>query len=259
MMLTRILYFSGIFFYLYLPIAILVVNSFNQNRYGFTWDGFTFKWFAAMLENHSLMVAAGHSLIIALFSATLATAIGALTAIAVNRYRFPGKNLLKGTTITLMLAPDIILAIGFLVLFISVGISLGFWSLLLAHITFCLPFAIMTTVGRLQDFDPYIMDAARDLGASEKNIILLILMPMIRPALISSWLLSFTLSLDDVIISSFVTGPGYDVLPLKIFSMVKVGVKPEVNALAALMVLISLVLVIISQPFFKESKIYEDI
>lgn len=257
-MIARTFYFSGIFFYLYLPIAVLVINSFNRNRYGLKWDGFTLKWFGTMFENHSLMVATWHSLVIALCAATLATIIGALTSIGISRYRFPGRRVIKGTTITLMMTPDIILAIGFLVLFVTIGISLGFWSLLFAHITFCLPFAIMTITGRLQGFDPNIIDAARDLGASEKNIILLVLMPMMRPALISSWLLSFTLSLDDVIVSSFVTGPSYDVLPLKIFSMVKVGVKPEVNALATFLVLISLMLVIISQLLLKEHTIYED-
>lgn len=248
----RPLYFAGIFLYLYIPIAILVVNAFNLNRYGMKWDGFTLKWFDAMLQNHSLMEAAKHSLVIAICAATMATIIGVLAAIGLNRYRFPGRRIIQGTTITLMMTPDIILAIAFLVLFITIGISLGFWSLLLSHITFCLPFAIMTITGRLKGFDPNIIDAARDLGASEKHIVLRVLLPMMRPALISSWLLSFTLSLDDVIVSSFVTGPSYDVLPLKIFSMVKVGVKPEVNALATLLVLLSLVLVIASQLLLKE-------
>ena len=233
------------------------MNSFIHNRYGFQWDGFTLKWFEAMVNNQSLMTATWNSLLIAVCAATLATTIGSLGAIGMSRYRFPGWVVLKGTIVTLMMAPDIILAIAFLVLFIAIGISLGFWSLLLAHITFCLPFAIMTVSGRLQDFDPHILDAAKDLGASERNIVMMVLLPMIRPALISSWLLSFTLSLDDVIVSSFVTGPTFDVLPLKIFSMVKVGVKPEVNALATLLVLISLILVIVSQIMLKENKSYE--
>ncbi len=258
MNMIRLVYFTGIFFYLYLPIGVLVANAFNLNKYGMKWDGFTFKWFMAMLENHSLMAAARHSVVIALCAATLATAIGAFAAIGLNRYRFPGRAIIRGTSITLMMAPDIILAIAFLVLFVAVGIALGFWSLLLSHITFCLPFAIMTIAGRLQDFDPNVLDAARDLGASERNIVTRVLLPMMRPALISSWLLTFTLSLDDVIISSFVTGPSYDVLPLKIFSMVKVGVKPEVNALAALLVVLSLALVIVSQLMLKEKKKHEN-
>lgn len=255
---TRFLYFTGLFFYLYLPIGILMVNAFNRNRYGLKWDGFTLKWFGAMFNNHSLMAATYHSLLIAVCAATLATLIGSLGGIGMSRYRFPGRKILKGTTVTLMMAPDIILAIAFLVLFVTVGISLGFWSLLLAHITFCLPFAIMTVSGRLQDLDPHILDTARDLGASEKDIVLLVLLPMIRPAILSSWLLSFTLSLDDVIVSSFVTGPDFDVLPLKIFSMVKVGVKPEVNALATILVLTSLILVLVSQLFLKEKTTYEN-
>ena len=255
MNILRLFYFAGIFFYLYLPVSVLIINAFNLNKYGMRWDGFTFKWFTAMLDNHSLMTAARHSVVIAVCAATLATTIGAFAAIGLNRYRFFGRKIIQGTSMTLMMAPDIILAIAFLVLFVTLGIGLGFWSLLFSHITFCLPFAIMTITGRLQDFDPNILDAARDLGASEKNILARVILPMMQPALISSWLLAFTLSLDDVIISSFVTGPSYDVLPLKIFSMVKVGVKPEVNALAALLVLLSLALVIVSQLMLKEKKL----
>jgi spermidine/putrescine transport system permease protein len=148
--------------------------------------------------------------------------------------------------------PDIILAIALLVLFIILGVSLGFWSLLLAHITFCLPFTFVTVFARMQGFDPYLIEAARDLGAAGGLVLRTIVLPLISPALIASWLLGFTLSLDDVIVSSFVAGPGFDVLPLRIFSMVKVGVKPEVNALASLMILISIILVTISYFLLKE-------
>lgn len=248
----RLLFFAGIFIYLYLPIGILIINAFNLNKYGLQWDGFTLKWFSAMLANTGLMEATQHSLVIAICAATIATAIGCFAAIGFNRYQFAGRRILQGTLMTLMMAPDIILAISLLVLFVIVGISLGFWSLLLSHITFCLPFTMMTVSARLQGFNPFLLDAARDLGASEGQLLWRIVLPLLRPALLSSWLLAFTLSLDDVIVSSFVTGPAYDVLPLKIFSMVKVGVKPEVNALATLMVVLSLVLVLISQLYLKE-------
>lgn len=248
----RHIYFIVIFSFLYLPIGVLVVNAFNSNRYGLHWDGFTVKWFAAMVDNAGLMEATQHSLAIAVCAATFATVIGSLAAIAFNRYRFPGRRLLQGTLMTLMMAPDIILAISLLVLFVVLGISLGFWSLLFAHITFCLPFTMVTVSARLQSFDPFLLDAARDLGASESSLLMRIVLPLLRPALLSSWLLAFTLSLDDVIVSSFVTGPSYDVLPLKIFSMVKVGVKPEVNALATLLVALSLILVVLSQLLLKE-------
>jgi spermidine/putrescine transport system permease protein len=248
----RLFFFIAVFSYLYLPIVVLIVNAFNSNRYGLKWDGFTVKWFSTMAGNAGLMEAVKHSLTIALCAATLATLIGALAAIAFNRYRFPGRRILQGTLMTLMMAPDIILAISLLVLFVVVGISLGFWSLLFAHITFCLPFTMITVSARLQGFDPYLLDAARDLGATESQLLYRVVLPILRPALLSSWLLAFTLSLDDVIVSSFVTGPSYDVLPLKIFSMVKVGVKPEVNALATIMVGLSLGLVLLSQLLLKE-------
>lgn len=248
----RLLLYLGVFAYLYLPILILIGNAFNANRYGLRWDGLTLQWFVAMSNNPGLMEATRHSLVIALCAATAATAIGALAAIAFNRYRFPGRRLLQGTLMTLMMAPDIILAIALLVLFVAIGIALGFWSLLIAHITFCLPFAVVTISARLEDFDPHLLDAARDLGASESRLLWRVVLPLLRPALLSAWLLSFTLSLDDVIVSSFVTGPSYDVLPLKVFSMVKVGVKPEVNALATIMVALSLALVILSHLLLKE-------
>lgn len=250
----KILYFMVVFFYLYLPICLLIVNAFNLNRYGMQWDGFTFKWFTAMLHNHGLMEAARNSLLIAVSSASLVTIIGTLGAIAIYLYRFRGRKVLLGILITLMMVPDIILAIALLVLFVILGVSLGFWSLLLSHITFCLPFAVVTIYARFQGFDPALLDAARDLGASESQILRKVVVPLISPALVASWLLSFTLSIDDVIVSSFVTGPSFDVLPLKIFSMVKVGVKPEVNALATIMVFISIVFVLISQVLIKEKK-----
>jgi len=254
MKLPRLLYYIIVFGYLYLPIAVLVVNGFNANRYGLQWDGFTLRWFSAMFDNAGLMEAAKHSLAVAFFSATTATALGALAAIGFRFYRFAGRRILQGTLMTLMMAPDIILAISLLVLFVLLGVALGFWSLLLAHVTFCLPFAMVTVSARLQGFDPYLLDAARDLGASESQVLSRIVLPLLSPALVASWLLSFTLSLDDVIVSSFVTGPSFDVLPLKIFSMVKVGVKPEVNALSTLMVALSLVLVVISQLLLKEKE-----
>lgn len=249
---TYLVYISIVFVYLYVPIAILLINAFNANRYGLQWDGFTMRWFGAMINNHGLIEAARNSLLVAVSSASMATIIGALGAVAIYRYRFRGRKVVFGTIMSLMMLPDIILAIALLVLFIILGISLGFWSLLLAHITFCLPFTCVTIFARMQGFDPYLIDAARDLGASEGLVLRSIIFPLIGPALAASWLLAFTLSLDDVIVSSFVTGPGFDVLPLKIFSMVKVGVKPEVNVLASLMIVISIVFVVISYVLLKE-------
>ncbi|THB79371.1 MAG: spermidine/putrescine ABC transporter permease PotC [Desulfobulbaceae bacterium] len=250
----RIIYLAIVFLYLYIPLAVMVANSFNVNKYGMRWDGFTLQWFSAMLQNHSLMEATRNSLLVAISSATVATVLGGLGATCIYLYRFRGRKVMQVTLLTIMMIPDIILAIGLLVLFVITGVSLGFWSLLLAHVTFCLPFVTVTVLARLQGFDPNLIDAAKDLGASESQTTRHIVIPLLKPALLASWLLSFTLSLDDVIVSSFVTGPSFDVLPLKLFSMVKVGVKPEVNALSTLFVGISVVLILICHYLTKENK-----
>ena len=146
-----------------------------------------------------------------------------------------------------MMSPDIVMAVSMLVLFMMLGIQLGFISLLIAHITFCLPYVVITISARLSDFDGKMLEAAKDLGASEVTILRKIILPLALPSIISGWLLSFTISLDDVVVSSFVTSPSYEVLPLKIFSLVKTGVTPEVNALATIMIVFSLSLVVLSQ------------
>ncbi|MGL4418303.1 MAG: spermidine/putrescine ABC transporter permease PotC, partial [Plesiomonas shigelloides] len=184
---------------------------------------------------------------ISILSATCSTLIGAMTAVALFRYRFRGKPFVSGMLFVVMMSPDIVMAISLLALFVVVGVSLGFWSLLFAHITFCLPFVVVTVYSRLKGFDVRMLEAAKDLGASETVILRKILLPLAMPAVAAGWLLSFTLSLDDVVVSSFVTGPTYEILPLKIYSMVKVGVSPEVNALATLMLGGSLILIITSQ------------
>jgi len=184
-------------------------------------------------------------------SATCATLIGALTAVALYRYRFRGKPFVSGMLFVVMMSPDIVMAISLLVLFMLLGISLGFWSLLFSHITFCLPFVVITVYSRLKGFDVRMLEAAKDLGASEMTILRKIL-PLAMPAVAAGWLLSFTLSMDDVVVSSFVTGPGFEILPLKIYSMVKVGVSPEVNALATILLLLSLLLVAVSQLLLRD-------
>ncbi|GAB1437393.1 spermidine/putrescine ABC transporter permease PotC [Providencia sp.] len=236
-----------IYAYLYIPIIILIVNSFNESRFGIQWQGFSTKWYELLSNNDSLLEAAGHSLTMAVLSATFATVIGTLTAVALFRYRFRGKPFVGGMLFVVMMSPDIVMAISLLVLFMILGVSLGFWSLLFSHITFCLPFVVVTVYARLKDFDVKMLEAARDLGAGEFTILRKIILPLALPAVVAGWLLSFTLSMDDVVVSSFVTGPSYEILPLKIYSMVKVGVSPEVNALATVLLIMSLLLVCLSQ------------
>ena len=244
-----------IFVYLYLPMAVLVTNSFNKSKYGHEWKGLSTKWYEKLWDNDALMQAFSNSLTIAVLAATLATVLGTLIAQGLYRYRFPLKKLSSGMLFVLMLSPDIVLAITFLVIFIAIGIQLGFWSLLISHITFCLPFVVITVYAQLKDFDRNILEAAQDLGATEWQTFYKIMLPTLFPAILSGWLLSFTLSLDDVIISSFVTGPGFEILPVRVFSMVKVGVSPEVNALATILLAISLTLVALITLILKRKRL----
>ncbi|MEL7291091.1 MAG: spermidine/putrescine ABC transporter permease PotC [Pseudomonadota bacterium] len=249
---VRFSFMALVYAFLYLPIIVLIVNSFNANKFGMKWGGFTTKWYETLVNNDSLMQAAWHSLNVAVFSATAATIIGSLTAVALFRYSFKGKSAVNGMLFVVMMSPDIVMAISLLALFLVLGAQLGFLTLLIAHITFCLPFVVVTVYSRLNGFDVKMLEAAKDLGAGEWVILKQIILPLAKPAVAAGWLLSFTLSLDDVIISSFVTGPTYEILPLKIYSMVKVGISPEVNALATVMLVVSLVLVIASQLLAKE-------
>ncbi len=245
--LLRNIFMFVVYAYLYIPIIILVTNSFNEDRYGLSWKGFSWNWYERLFNNDTLIQAAFHSVTIAFFDATLATIVGGLTAIALYRYRFRGKQAVSGMLFIVMMSPDIVMAVSLLALFMVVGISLGFWSLLLAHVTFCLPYVTVTIFSRLNGFDARMLEAAKDLGASEVTILRKIILPLALPAVVSGWLLSFTISLDDVVVSSFVSGVSYEILPLRIFSLVKTGVTPEVNALATIMIVLSLGLVILSQ------------
>ena len=245
--LLRNIFMFVVYAYLYIPIIILVTNSFNEDRYGLSWKGFSWNWYERLFNNDTLIQAAFHSVTIAFFAATLATIVGGLTAIALYRFRFRGKQAVSGMLFIVMMSPDIVMAVSLLALFMVVGISLGFWSLLLAHVTFCLPYVTVTIFSRLNGFDARMLEAAKDLGASEVTILRKIILPLALPAVVSGWLLSFTISLDDVVVSSFVSGVSYEILPLRIFSLVKTGVTPEVNALATIMIVLSLGLVILSQ------------
>ena len=245
--LLRNIFMFVVYAYLYIPIIILVTNSFNEDRYGLSWKGFSWNWYERLFNNDTLIQAAFHSVTFAFFAATLATIVGGLTAIALYRYRFRGKQAVSGMLFIVMMSPDIVMAVSLLALFMVVGISFGFWSLLLAHVTFCLPYVTVTIFSRLNGFDARMLEAAKDLGASEVTILRKIILPLALPAVVSGWLLSFTISLDDVVVSSFVSGVSYEILPLRIFSLVKTGVTPEVNALATIMIVLSLGLVILSQ------------
>lgn len=250
----RKLYTSFIYFLLYIPIVILMIYSFNASKYSIEWKGFTLDWYYKLFENSSLIDAAINTLYIALSSAFAATIIGTLGAIALYRFEFFGKKFLRSLVYILIMSPEIVMGISLLMLFIFISMPLGFWTLFIAHVTFSMPFVIVTVLARMNGFDLSIIEAAKDLGANEWTVFRSIILPNIVPALIAGFLLSFTLSLDDVIISFFVTGPDYEILPLKIYSMVRLGVKPEINALSTIIFIFTLCMVVLSQILIKEKR-----
>lgn len=250
----RKLYSSFIYTLLYFPIIVLIIYSFNSSKYSVAWKGFSTIWYENLMSYDSLLEAAWHSISVAFVSAVIATILGTLGALALFRYDFFGKKLMQSLVYVLIMSPEIVMGISLLMLFVFISLPLGFITLLIAHITFCLPFVIVTVMARLNGFDKNIIEAAKDLGASEFITFTNIILPNIIPAIIAGFLLSLTLSFDDVIISFFVTGPDYEILPLKIYSMVKLGVKPEINALCTIMFIFTLLMVLFTQFLIKEKK-----
>lgn len=245
--LSNPLYLTLMYFFFYLPIIVLIVYSFNNSQYSLVWHGFTWHWYQELFADSDLWVSAWHSFVLGTTSATIATMIGTLAAVSLYRYRFPGRNFINGLVFILIMSPEIVMAASLLILFTLFRFKLGFFSLLLAHITFSIPFVIVTAFSRLVSFDKNIFEAAKDLGANDKVIFFRIVMPLMWPAFLAGWLLSFTLSLDDVIISYFVAGPEFDILPLRIYSMVRSGIKPEINALCSVLFIVTLALIVTSQ------------
>jgi len=248
----QIAYLVLIYGFLYLPILVLIVYSFNDAKYSLEWRGVTWTWYRNLLDDPDLLQAALNSALIAALSATVATGIGALAAVALHRYEFFGKPLLQGLLFVLMMTPDIVMGIALLILFASLSLPLGFWTLLLAHVTFNIPFVVVTVLSRISGFDRHLLEAARDLGATEFQAVRHVVLPLLMPAVAAGWLLSFTLSMDDVMVSFFVTGPTFEILPLKIYSMARLGVTPEINALCTLMLGATLILILIAQLLLRE-------
>ncbi|MBP6103872.1 MAG: spermidine/putrescine ABC transporter permease PotC [Gammaproteobacteria bacterium] len=235
-------YLLLIYLFLYAPIIVLIAYSFNDSPRSLLWHGFTTQWYKNLLNNTNLHVVAFNSLWVGLLAAMGATALGTLSAVCLYRYQFFGKRLLYALIFILIVSPDLVTGIALLILFSALKFPLGFWTLLLAHIAFCVPFVIVIIYARLSGYDKNIIEAAKDLGATDGVIFRKILVPLLWPAIMAGWLLSFTLSMDDVIISFFVTGPEFDILPLKIFSMLRLGVSPEVNALYGVLFVFTLLI-----------------
>jgi len=233
------------FAFFYVPIISLIVFSFNKSRLATVWGGFSTQWYGKLLHNEQVLKAALLSLQIALVSATVATILGAMAGIALARFRrFRGRTVLSGLVTAPLVMPEVITGISLLLLFIFMAEwigwpgSRGFTTVTIAHITFTMTYVTVVVQSRLSSMDVAIEEAAMDLGARPWQVLKDVTLPVISPALLSGWLLAFTISLDDVVITSFTTGPGSTTLPILIWSKVRLGVTPDINALATVMIAI---------------------
>jgi len=229
------IYIALIFILLYAPIVTLVVLSFNKSKTRAKWGGFTLKWYVELFQNSQIMNALSTTLIIALLSATIATLIGTIASIAINGMKRKWRTFYLGITNIPMLNADIVTGISFMLLFIAIGATFGFTTVLFAHITFNIPYVILSVMPKLKQTNRSTFEVALDLGASPVYAFFKVIFPDILPGVMSGFLLSFTMSLDDFIITHFTKGPGFDTLSTKIYTEVKKGIKPEMYALSTLL------------------------
>ena len=239
------IYITLIFIFLYAPIVTLIVLSFNASKTRAKWGGFTLKWYKALFENEIILQALWNTLLIAFLSALIATVIGTIACIAMQGMKRRNRAILMGITNIPMLNAEIVTGISLMLLFISVGIKFGFMTILLAHITFNIPYVILSVMSRMKQLNPSTYEAALDLGASHMQAFFKVVFPDILPGILSGFLMAFTMSLDDFIITHFTKGPGIDTLSTKIYTEVKKGIKPEMYALSAIIFVTVLVLLLL--------------
>ncbi|SHJ48928.1 spermidine/putrescine transport system permease protein [Geosporobacter subterraneus DSM 17957] len=228
-------YITLMYLFLYLPIFLLIVYSFNDSRYRGSWSGFTFRWYRELFQDRTIVAALYNTFTIALLAALIATVIGTVSAVAIHNMSPKAKVFFMNVTYLPVLNPDIVIGISLLALFVWMQLKLGFITLLLAHITFNIPYVILAVLPKLKQLNPHLEEAALDLGATPLQAFFKVILPEIMPGVITGALLAFTLSLDDFMVSFFTTGSGINTLSIKIYSMTKLGVSPKINALSALL------------------------
>jgi spermidine/putrescine transport system permease protein len=233
-----------VLFFLYAPVAVLVLYSFNDARFSATWEGFTLEWYRRLLTSPETGAALQTTLIVALVATALATVLGTLLAIGLHLRRFPGRGLIDLTLYLPVVAPEIVTGVALLVFYVAVRLPLGRGSIILAHVAFQIPFVALIVRARLQDFTREVLEAARDLGADEGATLRHVLLPIIRPGIVAGALIALALSVDDFVITYFTAGAGASTLPIRIYSMVKRGVTPDINALSTLLLAATLVLIV---------------
>lgn len=223
---------------LYIPIAVMMAFSFNNQRYNYYWNGFTTQWYGKLLSNSALLSSLWYSLIIAVLSTVISVAIGTIGALGLKKYEFRGKKAINNMLYIPIIVPEIVMAVALLVIFMKIGLSLGLGSILIGHCTFCIPYAVVTIKGRISGDSNTLEEASMDLGANRVQTFFRVTLPNIFPGVMSAAFLSFTLSFDDVVMSNMLAGARQSTLPVLILSMNKSGITPDVNALATIMILV---------------------
>lgn len=227
------------YLFLYAPIFVLILFSFDQSRLAVSWTGFTLKWYQSLFEDTALLAACEKSLIVALISVAVAAVMGTLAAVGLSRAKFAGRELFRALIMLPVIIPEIAMAVAALSLFVALGLSLSLATVIISHIVFCVAYITLTVMARLEGMDPRLEEAALDLGASPMQAFLSVILPLLMPGIVAGCLLAFVLSLDDFIITQFTSGVGDTTLPLWIYSSVKFGVSPRINALSTLMIIVT--------------------
>lgn len=240
---------------IYLPIALVILYSFNESKLSSVWGGFSLKWYRTLFADKAMFQALGNSLILGLSASFAAGVVGTLGAVGFDRVRPRSRRVIEYLTSLPLMTPEIILGMVFMAFFGMLGIPFGMGTLILSHTTFCIPYVFMLVQARLVGMDRSLAEAARDLGAGERQVFFTITLPLLLPAIVSGMLLSFAMSLDDVIISLFVTGVNVNTLPIKVYTALKTGVTPEINALCTLLLAATLLLVGLSILWGKISRL----
>ncbi|EIP98689.1 ABC-type spermidine/putrescine transport system, permease component II [Opitutaceae bacterium TAV1] len=236
-----------VFVFLYAPIVVLVVYSFNTSRLNILWEGFTFRWYGELVRNRPIMSALTNSLVVAAITTVAAVVIGTSGAWLLHRYRFRFSRSIQTLICVPMIMPEIVMGISLLIFFTTLSLPLGYLTVSIAHVTFCFPFVLVAVQARLQGLDPALEEAALDLGATPLRAFRLVIVPCLRPAILSGGLMAFTLSMDELIVSFFTVGPDSRTLPLLVFGMAKVGLNPMLNALSAIFVVTTAAFVLFSE------------
>jgi spermidine/putrescine transport system permease protein len=249
------------FGFMYLPILVLTFYSFNESPYSAGWTGFTLKWYQKFFADERIIAALQTSLLVALCAVAIAAVLGTLMAVGLSRYRFPGKGIYQGVAYLPLIIPDIAIAVSTLVFLAAVAIplsggliQLSFGTIVAAHVVFCISYVALVVSTRLTNIDPHLQEAALDLGATPLQAFIQVLLPELTPAIASGCLLAFVLSLDDFLIASFTAGGGANTLPMEIFSRIRTGVKPDINALSVILILVSGFLFVIAEYFRYQSE-----